>query len=181
MPPPDVGPDAPGNLCTQCALCCNGTLFVDVRLIASDSVVALESCGVSVWKRRGAQSRFHQPCACLQRRQCRIYESRPNHCRAFECSVLGRVKGRELSPADALRIIRAMQRRAQRVDRLLRQLGQVDDTAPLATRYSRLMRTPMDLHSDPEGADRRGRLMLEMHRLMTAAQRDFLDGAALAP
>lgn len=170
----DLQPTNPGSLCTQCALCCNGVLFVDVRLGASERTDTLSACGVQILKRRGSESRFRQPCACLQNRQCKVYDSRPTQCRTFECRVLLRMSAGEIPASEALRVIRSMQRRVQRVNRLLLQLGQSDTELPLATRYSRLMRTPMDLQGDPDGAERRGQLMMEMHRLMMSVQRDFL-------
>ena len=177
----DLQPTSNPGLCTQCALCCNGALFADVRLLPSERVEALTSCGVKIRRRAGSQPRFLQPCACLDGTVCHIYDSRPNHCRTFECRLLQRVKAGVCSLTDALASIRSMQRRVNRVSRLLQESGQTDTTQPLATRYSRLMRLPMDLEQDPMGAERRGRLMLEMHRLMTAAQKDFLGGAAAEP
>lgn len=174
----DLQPTSNPGICTQCALCCNGVLFADVRLLPSDRVTALSSCGVKVRRRPGSQARFRQPCACLDGNVCRIYASRPNHCRTFECRLLERLTAGVCSLSNALASIRSLQRRVQRVNRLLLESGQTDLTQPLASRYSRVMRLPMDLEQDPMGAERRGRLMIEMHRLMTAVQKDFLGGGA---
>jgi Fe-S-cluster containining protein len=69
---------------------------------------------------------------------CRIYGQRPKYCRQFECALLKRVKAGDVSPASALSLVRSARKRAATVLRLLRQMGETDESAPLAARFRRV-------------------------------------------
>src|SRR5215470_7025634 len=90
---------SPGDLCVQCGMCCDGSIFADVRLQPEDDPVRLAALGLVL---KGAvlpsgsteaetnitptrpQPRapvFPQPCAMLQGCRCTIYAERPAHCR----------------------------------------------------------------------------------------------------
>ncbi|HAV64876.1 MAG TPA: hypothetical protein DCY13_21215 [Verrucomicrobiales bacterium] len=106
-------------------------------------------------------------------------------CRRFECGVLREVSAGSLSEAAALRIIARTRKLAEKVGRLLRLLGDHDESRPLTRRYQSVMRTPIDL-ADPEAGDHRGELMMAVHELMELAQGRFLssgdkDSPATAP
>ncbi len=69
------------DLCIDCGMCCDGSLFWAVPIDADDPApVAREDDG-----------RFRQPCACFDG-ACTIYARRPAACRAFDCRVLLAVK-----------------------------------------------------------------------------------------
>lgn len=159
-------------LCPHCALCCNGVLFADVRLQASDDPVRLKRLGVPL-RERGSSARFPQPCSCLDGNKCRIYPDRPNRCRTFECRLLMRAGRNEVSEASALKTIRETRRRADGIRRILQELGDCDETQPLSRRYQRMMRKPIDLANERAG-ELRGDLMLAAARLAEMLERHFL-------
>jgi Fe-S-cluster containining protein len=168
-----VGPDFIQALCPNCALCCNGVLFADVRLQAGDDAARLTALGVPLMK-RGALTRFSQPCSCLEGNLCRIYADRPMRCRTFECRLLQRTQAGEVTERAALKTIQATRRRAENVRRILRELGDTDEAVPLSRRYQRMMREPVDLSAEERMVDLRGELMMAVAELVGALERDFL-------
>jgi hypothetical protein len=173
--------EAIARLCPQCNLCCNGVLFADVKLTPDDRAGDLKALGLPV-RRRGACGSFAQPCAALAADGCcRVYASRPAMCRRFECGVLQEVQTGRLTPEQAIALIRRARRLAENVTRLLRALGNHDEHRPLTRRYQAVMRQPIDLAAGEEPADRRGELMLAVHRLMGIVQARFLRAVETKP
>lgn len=160
-------------LCPQCALCCNGVIFGDVRLQAGDDAERLRELGVPL-RQRGTVDRFAQPCACLQGALCTIYPDRPRRCRTFECRLLQRHQQGEVTARTALQAIARARRHADKIRRLLRQLGNTDEAKPLARRYAQVMRQPVDLAAGPRQGDLQGVLMRAVAELAEVLERDFL-------
>jgi len=161
------------KLCPTCALCCNGVLFKDVRLQPGDDAARLASLGVPL-RRRAAVIRFHQPCSCLEGKLCRIYAERPARCRTFECRLLQKAQAGEITQRAALKSIRHARRCVEEVRRILRALGDADESVPLSRRYQRMMRQPVDLSADERMVDLRGELMLAVSSLAQVLERNFL-------
>jgi len=161
------------QLCPNCGLCCDSTLFADVELRASDSPARLSRRGLTLLKKNKFTTAFAQPCACFDGRLCKIYGDRPKRCQLFECGLLKRVESKAMTPGAALKLIAAAKAQAEKVRKLLRALGQRDEQMALTHRYAAAMSAPIDL-SDEAGAERHGELMLAVNDLMTRLQRDFL-------
>lgn len=165
--------DSVDQLCPNCGLCCDSTLFADVELRAGDDARWLEKLGLTIRQKTRTKLAFAQPCACFDGKLCRIYGDRPKRCRLFECGLLKKVGADEMTAGAALKKIYEAKRRAEKVRELLRSLGQRDERMALTHRYAEAMSAPIDL-SDEGGAARRGELMLAVNDLMTMLQRDFL-------
>ena len=148
-------------------------LFADVRLLKGDNAKQLAALGIPL-KKRGAITRFIQPCSCLDGKLCRIYAERPARCRTFECRLLQRTQAGEVTERAALRTIQTTRRRAENVRRILRELGDNDETVPLSRRYQKMMREPIDLSADERIGDLRGELMMAVAELVGALEREFL-------
>ena len=161
------------QLCPNCGLCCDSTLFADVELRAGDAAPRLQRLGLTLHRKTKTKLAFHQPCACFDGKLCRIYEDRPYRCRQFDCGLLKRVAANELTAGAALKKISETKRHAEKVRELLRSLGQRDEPMALTHRYAEAMSAPIDL-ADEAGAERHGELMLAVNDLMTRLQRDFL-------
>jgi uncharacterized protein len=161
------------QLCPNCGLCCDSTLFADVELRAGDDPARLLELGLSLRKKGGNKLAFAQPCACFDGRLCKIYGERPKRCQSFECGLLKKVNAGEMGPGVALAKISQAKALAQKTRDLLRALGQRPETLAMTKCYGQAMRRPMDLAGDRE-AERRGELMLAVADLMRALQRDFL-------
>lgn len=161
------------QLCPNCGLCCDSTLFADVELRAGDDAKRLAILGLTLEKKGRGKLAFAQPCACFDGKLCGIYHDRPKRCRAFECGLLKRVEAGELTANVALKKISEAKKRAEQVRELLRSLGQRDEQMALTHRYAAAMSAPVDL-SDERNAERHGELMLAVNDLMSVLQRDFL-------
>ena len=161
------------QLCPNCGLCCDSTLFADVELRAGDDANRLAKLGLTILKKTPTKLSFAQPCACFDGKLCGIYNDRPKRCRLFECGLLKKVEAEELTAGVALKKISEAKQRREKVRELLRSLGQHEERMALTQRYTEAMSAPVDL-SDETDAERRGELMLAVNDLMTILQRDFL-------
>lgn len=161
------------QLCPNCGLCCDSTLFADVELRKGDDPERLQALGLEILQKTRTKLAFTQPCACFDGKFCKIYAGRPKSCRLFECGLLKRVGGGGLAVGAALKKISEAKARADRVRNLLRQVGQWDEQMALTHRYAEAMGAPMDL-SVPAEAEKRGELMLAVNELMQMLERDFL-------
>src|SRR5215472_3148229 len=124
------------QLCPNCGLCCDSTLFADVELRAGDDARRLQELGLTLFQKTKAKLAFSQPCACFDGKFCKIYADRPKRCRLFACGVLKRVDSGELPVGSALKMISEAKVRAGRVRMLLRQTGQADERMALTHRYA---------------------------------------------
>jgi len=161
------------RLCPHCGLCCNGVLFADVELRKADDARRLADAGLSLFE-KGPATAFHQPCSCFDGQFCRIYPDRPVRCRTFECGLLKRAQAGQITVSAALKRIDDARRRVQKVQRLVRRLGQNDGQMALAHRYARAMSEPVDLSGARHAPDLHGNLLRAFEQLMQVLQRDFL-------
>jgi Fe-S-cluster containining protein len=168
---------APGpidQLCPNCGLCCDSTLFADVELRRGDDPRRLAKLGLTIEQKTKARLAFAQPCACFDGQLCRIYGDRPKRCRLFECGLLKRVASGAMTAGAALKKIAEAKARAEKVRGLLRQSGRQAETMALTHRYTEAMSAPVDLAVEG-AADRRGELMLAVNDLMQLLEREFLQ------
>jgi len=160
-------------LCPACGFCCTGVLFADVELQPGDDAPRLQALGMKLLA-KGRKRCFGQPCACHDGRLCRIYAERPERCRTFACRLLQRVRAGQLTPVAAGRRIRAAVRAAEAVRRLVRTLGETDETVPLSRRVARVLAQPLDFARDDRRIERRSKLLGAVDRLAKRLARDFL-------
>lgn len=164
------------QLCLACGLCCDGTLFDNVRLGAGDDAAQLKSLGLPVTLSRGREpvAGFNQPCAALcPDRTCRAYAHRPNQCRTYECMVYQGMKSGRLTPAAALRRVTRARGQADRVRRLLRALGDNDEHRSLGERFHRMQCRMEEKPAHPAALATFADLSLAVHRLKLLAHAKF--------
>lgn len=170
-----AGPtDAVSQLCPNCGLCCDGTLFRDAELHAGDDAKRLAELGLPIAKKGRHKLAFAQPCACFDGRFCKIYNDRPQRCHTFECGLLKRVQTGELKADAALKLIFKTKREVENVRERLRELGQKDEQLALVKRYAKAMSAPIDLSEPESDSEQRGELMLAFDELMRQLQGSFL-------
>lgn len=181
---------APEDICLACGLCCTGAIFADVRLQPGDEPSPLQASGLplrlspprklSVPAHPAAvpvrSFRFSQPCVCFDACGCRIYASRPRHCRLFECGVLRSLKAGRTTRKTALRIIHSALVKVMRTERLLREFGDTDQGLPLAKRFRRTSRRLETVALKPGMAHRYGKLTLAFHDLNLLLSEAFYPG-----
>lgn len=161
------------QLCPNCGLCCDSTLFADVELRAGDDPQQLAKLGLTVLQKTKTKLAFSQPCACFDGKFCKIYAERPKRCRLFKCGLLEKVEGGKMNAGPALKKISEAKALAGKVRGLLRESGQRDEQMALTHRCAEVMRAPVDL-SVEGAAERRGELMLAVNDLMQMLQINFL-------
>jgi|LauGreDrversion4_2_1035121.scaffolds.fasta_scaffold62340_4 Fe-S-cluster containining protein len=170
-------PSPSGSLCTQCGLCCDGTLFGRVELLLADDVEGLKAHGFRIVA--GLKPRFAQPCPALAPDcTCRIYAQRPQQCRAFDCALLLRVQSGEVGVDAAERLVRRTRKQAARVRELLEALGDRSRRLPLSQRFSRLRRRlEAEAEEGSKGVEERwdlfAELTLAVHELQRQLRQDF--------
>lgn len=169
------------QLCLQCGLCCNGVLFRDVELQPGDDALRLKQLGMPVRtaatrnkKPETPSSKFNQPCTALGADcRCRIYADRPSRCRSFECALLLKVIAGEAEVEPALKLIRSTRRKADKVLKLMRDIGDTNEAVSLSVRFRKL-RQKFDTgdiedwlaeKSEDELFDLYGQLTLAVHDL----------------
>ena len=122
-------------------MCCNGTIFADVKLGAEEDSDRFQSLGLKLVKTRGSgPAAFQQPCSGFDGCRCRIYGERPQHCRTFECLLLKSVRSGGRTVENALGIIGSARQQADKAWRLLRELGDTEEEEALMTRFRRTAR-----------------------------------------
>ncbi len=126
-----MAPSLTDTLCTQCGLCCDGTLFADVELGRTEAT-RLEAMGLEIEETDGGL--LSLPCAALKGRRCGIYAHRPKCCRTFECQLLQDAKLGAVTVVRAAERITEAHARIQRVRDLLAQLGERQVRLPLKER-----------------------------------------------
>lgn len=178
----------PDALCLHCGLCCDGTLFRDVELVPADDASKLRALGLPIPAARveSRPLRFLQPCTALcADLRCRVYSDRPVRCREFECALFKAVAAGKVESTAALKVIRQTRQQAEKVRRLLHELGDSGERVSLARRFKRLKRK-FDVGELPDGLDaetaydRFAELCLAVHeldmRLRTKFHPDPSDG-----
>jgi Fe-S-cluster containining protein len=164
--------NAVDQLCPNCGLCCDGTLFADVELRAGDDAKRLAKLGLAFKKKGQGKLAFAQPCACFDGTLCKIYTDRPKRCRLFECGLLKKVNVGEMKAGAALKKISRARARLKKMREMLDSPAQRSEKLALIEAYKQAMQAPVDLTAGNE--DRQGELMRAFEKLMGVLQRDFL-------
>jgi Fe-S-cluster containining protein len=167
------------QLCLECGLCCNGVIFADGQLQPGDDAARLRRLGLRFSPTSGpsAGRKFLQPCTAFDGSCCTIYPERPKYCREFECLLLQNAQAGRLEIKAAQRIIRTARQRADKVKRLLRELGDADDQTALSIRFRRVKRRLESGALDEATADLFGQLTLAVHDLNLLLSDAFYPGA----
>lgn len=121
-------------LCTNCALCCDGTLFADVELVGQAELARLEIMGMEIENEDRRTGLLSQPCAALHGTRCGIYAHRPKCCRVFECDLLQSAQRGFVTVERALEQIANARDQIRQVRTLLGRLGNHDEDLPIKER-----------------------------------------------
>lgn len=135
----EVKSDLTDTLCTECALCCDGSLFADVELAGRAEAAHMEMLGIEVDEDGSRGGVMTLPCVALHGRRCSIYAHRPGTCRTFECQLLLDVRHGDITVESALEHISTTRSRIADVLSLLERLSPsersgVDESLPLRER-----------------------------------------------
>jgi len=175
--------DSSEQLCLACGLCCDGTLFHHVKLEAGDDARKLKALGLPVKTSRSQTpvTRFPQPCAALcADRTCRVYADRPKQCRSYECGVLKEFQAGQIAFPSALRLVKQARQDADKIRRLLRQLGDTEEHRSLNERFRRTKQRMESGFADGDTADTFAELSLAMHYFGLLTHEKFYTKAGSA-
>ena len=164
------------KLCLACGLCCDGSLFDNVRLGPGDDAKKMKALGLPVTVSRAGTpvTFFRQPCTALcADRTCQVYADRPVQCRTFECGVFKDAQAGRITFADALRLVKQARRRADNIRRLLRKLGDTEEHRPLGDRFRRTQRRMESGRADAAAGDTFAELGLAVHQFNLLAHEKF--------
>jgi Fe-S-cluster containining protein len=107
----------PGELCSDCGICCDGTLFSSVSLDAAGLITAREH-RLPVLETHDS-CKFELPCPALRGVLCGIYDQRPEQCADFACALLIGVEEQRLTFDEARTIIDETRALRSRLDAAL--------------------------------------------------------------
>jgi Fe-S-cluster containining protein len=169
-----MDPSLTDTLCTQCALCCDGSLFADVELTGRRESTGLEILGLEVEDDEARGGLLLLPCGALRGTRCGIYAHRPKVCRTFECGLLQDVRRGAVSVTRAQEHIAEALNRIGRVKELMAQLGQRDPRLTLKERCAETL--ARDAGAKPELNRKRAELEAAMSAVETLIQVTFLGG-----
>jgi len=160
--------------CTQCGLCCDGTLFGDVELAGRREATRLAALGLDVDSDDADVELLALPCAGLRGTRCGVYAHRPQCCRTFECRLLQQAQRGEVTAANALARIAAAKAQVARVRQLLGGLEPRGNTRlPLAERVANALQPGPG--GSAAGTRRRRALASAMATLARTIQETFVD------
>ena len=129
---------------------------------------------MTVSRGRAPVARFPQPCAALcEDRTCRLYADRPWQCRVFECGVFKDAKAGRITFVVALRLVKQARRRADKVRRLLRELGDTEEHRALGERFHRTSDRMEFGNADAAAKAKFADLSLAVHRLKLLSDNRF--------
>ena len=156
-------PSLTDTLCTQCGLCCDGSLFGDVELAGRAEATGLEILGLEI-EDDGDREVLIQPCRALRGTRCSIYPHRPECCRTFECRLLQDTRRGAVSFDRAQAHIGEALGQIARVKELMSQLGHHGDGMPLKEGCAEAL--AMEVGTDPE----RNRKHAELEAAMSGVE-----------
>jgi len=136
---PHPGSDAT-TLCLACGFCCDGTLHTYTVLLLEE-VDAATDVGLVVDVVHDKPA-FRQPCTMFRDGSCSIYERRPHVCRRYECALLKRTMGGEITLEQALRVAGIAQK----------QFGVFRSRVPDAASFMRFLKA-LEADADAAGAN----------------------------
>lgn len=96
-------------LCSDCGLCCDGSLFTHVGLEPGERE-QLQALGVATHVLRSGTEVLRQRCPALEGRLCRVYADRPASCAAYQCLLADALEEKKISLQAAQAVVRKAQR-----------------------------------------------------------------------
>ena len=174
-------PNLTDTLCTQCGLCCDGSLFADVELAGADEASALEVMGLEIEDDEDDNGLLLQPCGALKGKRCSIYAHRPDCCRTFECRLLQEVRRGAVDVNQAREKIEETLRLIDRINELIGQLCPAQERLPLKERCAEALAFSAEGRADPAPNRKREELETAMAGVERLIQSAFLGEVSPKP
>jgi Fe-S-cluster containining protein len=127
------------TLCTNCGLCCDGTLFANVELVGQAEVARLEIMGMETENENRNTGLLSPPCTALRGTRCGIYTHRPKCCRMFRCHLLQNAQRGAVTVERAMEQIASAREQIRQVRAMLGRLGSRDEGLPIKARCAAIL------------------------------------------
>ena len=174
-----MSPSLTDVLCTECGLCCDGSLFADVELSGREEASALEVLGLEIEDAdQDHRGLLLQPCRALRGTRCGIYPHRPECCRTFECRLLQEARRGVVTVDWARRRIAEARQRIARIERLAGALGLRTGHLPLKERCAEALASSEDDGAESRARRLRNELETAMRSLERLISETFLTGSS---
>ena len=160
--------DTQQSLCTQCGLCCNGTIF-DFVPIETHEKSTCQKYRIPFKTNKDDTVSVDQPCPAFDK-CCTIYEERFDTCRDFECKLLLKTSNKEVSEPEALQIIELTKNRYHELQLLFDKTTKTKKSALLSERYKELM---LEDSNSLEFRKKHGLLIAKFHSLNLFIEKNF--------
>ncbi len=165
--------DTPGDLCSRCGMCCNGTLYNYVTLRSQEEVDALLKYDPAIpIITRSEQPTFDEPCRLHDGTGCTAYRDRPDTCSRYTCELLRAVDRDEVTDVEARLIIEEARALVENV----REYVELEPGRPLAV--STWLSLPGSATPEARQAWERALLHLRRHFLGPDPDAPKVDAAA---
>ena len=169
-------PNLTEALCTECGLCCGGSLFADVELAGADEASTLEVMGLEI-EEDDDGAVLLQPCRALRGTRCSIYPHRPDCCRTFECRLLQEVRRGAVDVEQAKRRIAEALNQIEQVRELVGQLGPANAYLPLKECCAEALAFSAERKPDSFTNRKRAELAKALASVERLIQKTFLGSA----
>lgn len=158
----DKTADQATQLCTNCGICCDGSIFNSARLVPEDGAVTSPLRTSSDDGDDGLYLKI--PCAALDNsRKCSVYPNRPEICGSFRCALLRKLDAGTISLSSARKKVELALEQREKTLEIVRQFVAVEDRDLRA-----IHREYLNLGDDPESDNQRlykeGQLLLNALR-----------------
>lgn len=91
------------NICINCGLCCDGTLFKFAKIKEDEMIDPIVAANISYSD--DGKKRLRQRCCFLKGKICSIYDKRPLVCAGFKCKQLESFVSNNISYDEAMKTI----------------------------------------------------------------------------
>lgn len=110
------GDSESGNICIECGLCCDGSMFKHAGIDKSDDLTFLKQMGIESVA-IDDKLFFHLPCMGQEGKLCRLYRDarRFKVCKSFKCKLFKQYLSGEISYSAAMSVIQEILIRRQSV------------------------------------------------------------------
>ena len=125
------------SLCTQCGLCCNGTIFDYVPMEKHETTIC-KKADIPFERDEDGDFSFNLPCPAFKD-CCTIYNERFKVCREFECKLLNKSSKKQISHLDALSLISLTKELHNELQNLFDKTTAIPKSALLSVRYRALI------------------------------------------
>ena len=136
------------RLCKACGFCCDGTLFLNVRIRESEPIHAYKKAGLQLAASTEGTTIMKQPCTGFKNGSCQTYQCRPLRCGEFKCTLLHQAGEGALTESKALQLIQETKQLRSNYSELLLEIFPQFEKKALASHYRNIRKASKHLSGE---------------------------------